>query len=272
MRNLFQLLLKYNAFLLFLILEIVSFVFIVNKNRYQHNAIYKATNTVSSILYNASNTFFSYFNLKEINNSLSEENTQLKNQIVSLTNLLETQDSTYIPANKNIEFIEAEVINNSVNRPNNYMVINKGKRDSVDVDMAVIGSEGVVGIVCAVSNQFAIVETLLNNTSSVNARLSESGEVGQLKWDGISYQYAYLADIPRHVNVDEGDSVLTSGYSVVFPKDILIGTVEVATLTDADATYNLKIRLSTNFKNIQYVKIIRNKNADEINKLQEETL
>lgn len=269
MRNLIQLILKYNAFLLFLILEIISFTFIVERNRFQHNAVFHVTHTVASSFYNISNSILGYFNLKEINSSLSEENTQLKNQIVSLQNQLTSMDSTYIPADNNLEYIEATVINNSISRPNNYMIINKGERDGLKTDMAVICSEGIVGIVSAVSNQFAIVETLLNNKAAVNARLTNSGEVGQLKWDGINYQYAYLEDIPRHVNVTEGDTVVTSGYSIVFPKDILIGTVEKATLTDTDATYNLKIRLSTNFKTIRYVQIINNKNTDEIEKLEE---
>lgn len=269
MRNLIQLILKYNAFLLFLILEIISFTFIVERNRFQHNAVFHVTHTIASSFYNISNSILGYFNLKEINSSLSEENTQLKNQIVSLQNQQTSMDSTYIPADNNLEYIEAKVINNSISRPNNYMIINKGERDGLKTDMAVICSEGIVGIVSAVSNQFAIVETLLNNKAAVNARLTNSGEVGQLKWDGINYQYAYLEDIPRHVNVTEGDTVVTSGYSIVFPKDILIGTVEKATLTDTDATYNLKIRLSTNFKTIRYVQIINNKNTDEIEKLEE---
>jgi rod shape-determining protein MreC len=269
MRNLLQLIIKYHAFLLFLLLEIVSFALLANKNSFQHSATFRAANTISSGVYNVTNNIYSYFGLRDINNSLSEENTRLQNQIVALQNQLESRDSTYIPADNNLDYIEAEVINNSVNKPNNYITINKGIRDGIAVDMGVVSVDGVVGIVSAVSNQFAIVETLLNNKASINAIIRKNGEVGQLKWDGTSYAYAYLEDIPRHVNVSEGDTIVTSGFSNIFPKDIMIGVVETAKLTDADATYTLKVKLATNFKNTKYVKVIRNNNIAELKDLQQ---
>ncbi len=267
MRNLLQILIKYYAFILFLILESVAFSLIVNKNNFQHSVAFRAINSISSGMYSISSSVINYFNLRDINNSLSEENTNLKNQIVKLENQLNAIDSAYIPSDNNITYIEALVINNSVNRPNNYMLINKGLRDGVNDNMAVVGADGIVGIVSTTSNQFAIVETLLNNKSSFSSRLSRTGEVGQLKWDGISFEYAELADIPRHVSVSQGDTVVTSGYSTIFPRDIMIGTVEKASLTESDATYNIKVRLATNFKNIRYVKVIKNNNAEEIEKI-----
>lgn len=264
MRNLFQLIFKYHAFLLFVLLEVVSFTLIANKNAFQHSVAFRVTNTISGSLYTISGNIQNYFNLKTVNKSLSEENTRLTNEIIRLQNKLNSQDTTYIPSDNDINFIEAKVINNSVSRPNNYITINKGARDGVTTDMGVVGSNGVVGIVSAVSDKFAIIETLLNNKSTISARLADCGEVGQLKWDGISYQYANLEDIPRHVEVAVGDTITTSGYSSIFPKDILLGIVEEAVLTDADATYRLKIRLVTDFKNIRYVKILKNNNINEI--------
>lgn len=264
MRNLLQIIIKYYAFILFIILESVAFSLVINKNYFQHSVAFRTANSISSGLYSVSSVVINYFNLRDINNRLSEENTKLKNQIVQLQNQLNSTDSAYIPSDNNITYIEALVINNSVNRPNNYMLINKGLRDGLYDDMAVVGADGIVGIISTTSNQFAIVETLLNNKSSFSARLSRTGEVGQLKWDEISFEYAELTDIPRHVSVSQGDTVVTSGYSTIFPKDIMIGIVEKATLTESDATYNIRVKLATNFKNIRYVKVIKNNNSDEI--------
>lgn len=269
MRNLLQLLLKYNSFLLFLLLEIISFTLIFNKNRYQQSVIFNATSDVASAIYNVTNSAFSYFNLRNINDQLAQENAKLQNEIIKLQNQLETSnDSNYIPADNDIEYIPCKIINNSINKANNYITLNKGKRDNVDIDMGVVGPNGVVGIVIAASDKFSIVESILNNKSSINARLSRTNEVGQIKWDGIDYQYAYLHDIARHVSVNKGDTIVTSGFSTIFPKDIMIGTVEEIGFTNDDGSYNIKVRLSSDLKNLRHVMVIKNNNAIEIENLQ----
>jgi rod shape-determining protein MreC len=156
----------------------------------------------------------------------------------------------------------------------NYITLNKGRNDGIRVEMTVISAQGVVGIVKAVSDHFSVVMPLLNKWAQISCKIKVKTktqidsigavkDIGSLKWDGVDYRYASMLQVPKHVNVHKGDTIVTSGYSDFFPEGVLVGTVDGFESGSDDNYYNIKVRLSVNFKTVTYVKVLDYKHRRE---------
>ncbi len=275
MRNLLEFLARYSNTLLFVLLEVVALVLIVVNNAYQKSAVFSSCNTVAAGMYTVSDNIGSYFSLKTDNQRLADENVALRERINQLENELalstDTQphDSGYVYADKNLTYVAARVINATTNRQHNYLTINKGCTDGIAEDMGVICDAGVVGVVCAASEHFALVIPILHTDLSISSKFLRNDYVGSLHWDGRDIQHARLADVARHVDVQTGDAVVTSGLSSIFPPEIPVGIVEKATVTDHDAFYDIRVRLAVDFKRLNHVTVIQNHSLTEQTALEE---
>lgn len=270
MRNLINFLIQYSVLILFLFLEIISFALVVNNREYQKSVFLSSSNSAVSGLYEINNSVVEFFKLRDANDNLSEENTLLKNELNKLRNQLSTlepekDDSLHfqIPPEMEYEFISAKVINNSTNKLQNYITLNKGLRDGIKVDMGVISDEGVVGIVKTVSDKFAVVIPILNDKIKINCKFTKTNYSGPLQWDGLDYRYADLKDIARHVEFSLGDSLITSGFTNTFPEGIPVGIIEDFKIKKSEAYYNIKVKLAVNFRTLSHVKVIDYKNYNE---------
>ncbi len=270
MRELLQLLVRYSNALLFVCLEGIAVLLVVLNNQYQKSAVFSSCNTIAASMYTFSDNITNYFALKSDNEQLAEENIILQNRINQLENQLATVAmADYVEADRDLTYISARVINASTNRQHNYLTLNKGRRDGVNVDMGVINQDGVVGVVCAVSEHFSLVIPLLNTDISISSKFARNGYVGSLHWEGRNITQAGLYDVARHMEVLKGDTIVTSGLSSIFPANILVGYVEQTELTDHDAYHHIHVRLAVDFKRLQYVKIIANHNQAEQVSLEE---
>jgi rod shape-determining protein MreC len=175
-----------------------------------------------------------------------------KSNQVSLVKVL---DSVYI---QQYEFIPAVVINNSVNKLNNYLTLNMGTKQGIDKGMAVISPMGIVGIVKESSDNFSSVISLLNQNLRVSGMIQRNGYFGSINWDGVDYQRVILSDLPSHVEVLKGDTVVTSGYSAMFPKGELIGVVDGIEKSERGDFLKVQVKLSVNFKNLAHVMVVKN--------------
>ncbi len=231
-----------------------------------------SSNYVSASLYNSVNSVFQYFNLTNVNKQLAEENARLRTQLDfsnaddeihtdSIHFGLPESDSTF-------RFTAAKIINNSVNKQQNYITLNKGSKHGIKRDQGVLSTQGIVGVITHVSESFSTGLSILNPRWSVSAKLKNSGYYGSLSWDGEDYQLADLLEIPFHVKLAVGDSIVTSGHSSIFPEGLMIGVVDEYTQPEGENYYAIKVRLSTNFKAIRYVEIIENKKKDELENLE----
>jgi len=270
MRNLINFLIQYSVLMLFLLLEIISFALVVNNREYQKSVFFTSGNVFVSNMYEVSNSVVEFFKLRTANENLSEENTSLKNEIILLKNELSTlrpekEDSVHfqIPPEMEYQFISAKVINNSTNKLQNYITLNKGLRDGIRVDMGVVSDEGVVGIVKVVSTKFSVVIPVLNDKIKINCKFKKNNYSGPLQWTGADYRYANLNDIARHVEFSLGDSLITSGFTSTFPEGIPVGTIENFKIRESDAYYNIKVKLAVNFRTLSHVKVIDYKNYKE---------
>jgi len=280
MRKLIAFLIRFSVVLLFIVLELVSFGLIVNNNGYQKSVFFSSGNTLLASMYEVSNSVVEFFYLRQSNNGLAYENTQLKNQIIELKNQLNSlkpllTDSTVrlkVEPENEISYIYAKVIHNSTNKMQNYITLNKGERDGIRVDMGVVNEEGVVGIVSKVTDKFSVVIPVLNPKLQINSKFKKNNYSGPIVWEGKDYRYAKLNDIARHVKFSLGDSLITSGYTYSFPEGILVGTVDDFIIHESDAYYNIKIKLAVNFRTLSHVKVINYLNYEEQRQLEQSVI
>lgn len=271
MRSLLRYLINNYAFLLFLLLEVVSLVFILNFNRYQRVQFLNSSNRISASVYNSFSSVIKYFELARVNESLAEENAKLKSLLQSNASGEVVVDSIFMNSvlkDSTFRYISARVINNSVNKTYNYLTLNKGEKDGVHQDQGIVSPNGIVGVVISASETYSIGFSVLNSRWGPSGKLKNSGFFGPIEWDGIDYRMANLKEIPFHVKLAVGDTIVTSGYSTFFPEGLLIGTIESFLQPDGESFYDIRVKLAVDFKSINYVNVIENKNIEELKELE----
>lgn len=262
---------KNYAFVLFLLLEGVALTLLFTYNSYQRSKYLNSSNRITGNIYETYNSVVQYFHLTQINKNLAEENAELRTLLENQTGIVAVDDSMFISMEETdtlYRFTPARVINNSINRSFNYFTLNKGHEDGIESDQGVISGGGIVGVVTQVSESYAVGISVLNSRWSISAMVKKNGYYGSLIWKGENYRLAELTEIPLHVDISPGDSVVTSGYSSIFPEGIMIGTIQDFNRPSGENYYNIKVKLSTDFKNLSYVEVIENQDRPEIEKLE----
>ena len=263
MRNLLNFLLKYNYWFLFILLEVICFVLLFRFNNYQQSVYFTSANVVTGKVYEVSGSVSSYFHLKSVNEDLLDRNMLLEQQIANLENALRERqvDSVTVNSirnldNKDYQIFKAHVIRNSLNQADNYITLDKGSFSGIRPEMGVVDGNGVVGIVYKTSPNYSLVISVLNSKSSISCKIVGSEYFGYLKWEHGDSRYAYLKDLPRHAEFNLGDTVVTSGYSTVFPAGVMVGTVDDMSDSNDGLSYLLKIKLATDFGKLGDVRVI----------------
>jgi rod shape-determining protein MreC len=271
MRNLLNFLSTYNNIIIFLLLEAVAFYLLSTSNNYHSAVFLGGVRSVTASIEKKAGGVTAYLNLNEKNQLLAQENLQLRTELEETRAKLlraELSDSTAID-HLNHDWSVVRVVNNSVNKQRNFITLDKGTRDGIRPDMAVTGSDGVVGIVVAASNNFSIAMSVLNLDFRLSVRLRKNGYFGSLTWDGHNSAEALFNEIPYHVNVAPGDTVETSGLSSVFPAGLMVGIVSEVDKSGGDF-YKIRIALSTEFRKLNFVYVIKNLLQEEQNTIETE--
>lgn len=255
MRNLFSLLWKYQFFILFLILETVSLILLFNSYSYQRSLSFNTANDMTGKIFSIYGNIENYFSLKRENNQLLEENARLKDRI----NILPVcPDSILTDTSRNYYYIPARVLTNSVNKRNNLILINKGRADSIKKEMGVISSTGLAGIVIGVSDHYSVVMSMLHRNSRISGRVKKNGQLVNVIWNGVDYSKGEVTDIPTHFRLFKGDTIITSGNSLIFPAGITIGTIENEEQSISQDLGHASLNFSTDFNSLEYVYVIEN--------------
>lgn len=270
MRNLLDFLIKYNYWFFFILLEGICFALLFRFNHYQQGVFFTSANMAAGKVYEVSGGVSSYFHLKSINEALLDRNLLLEQQITLLERRLkeigvdsiEMRSLLNVPFNE-YEIFKANVINNSVVRADNYITLDKGRESGILPEMGVIDANGVVGIVYMTSDHYAVVISLLNSKSNISCKIQGSEYFGYLKWEHGDSQFAYLKDLPRHAEFNLGDTVITSGYSTVFPAGVMVGTVDDMSDSQDGLSYLLKVKLATDFGKLTNVRILSRPRTQE---------
>ncbi len=255
MRNLFELLWKNQFFLLFIILEIASIILISHSYSY-HNAIaYNTTSDISGSVFSTYSDITEYFNLKNENKLLSEENAMLRNKLPSSFLLTDTQ---YVYRDSLFIYIPAKIVSNSISKSNNFIITDKGRKQGITKEMGVVSSTGIAGVVIDVSNNYSIIMSMLHKNMRVSARVKSSGQLVSVIWDTNDYHFGSVIDIPSQIILNKGDTIVTSGNSLIFPEGIIIGTIVYHNKDNNKKLSKALLKYATDFATIKHVYIIDN--------------
>ncbi|MCX6258968.1 MAG: rod shape-determining protein MreC [Bacteroidia bacterium] len=273
MRKLINFIVRFHFFFLFLIFEFLSFFLLIQYNFYQKASYISSSNAITGNILYTFHSFTGYLSLNKANNDLLIENTRLHNRLKSS---FKSDGSVIVKVNDTIyhqryEYIPVKVINNSINRQNNFITVDKGSIHGLKPEMAVIAPSGIVGVIKKTSANFSSVISVLNTNFKVSARIKKNGFFGSLAWDGNDYRIANLNEIPLHVKISYGDTVVTSGYSALFPEGIPVGTIIEFNKRSGVNFYEIKVRLLTDFKNLSNVYAVKNLFKHEQVKLETES-
>ncbi|WP_405384332.1 rod shape-determining protein MreC [Maribacter sp. LLG6340-A2] len=269
MQQIINFIIRYKTFLLYFFLLVISLIFTFQSHSYHQSKFLNSSNYLTGNIYSLSDNITSYFGLREENDRLVEENRRLRNKLFNSTLLTTSKlDST----TTDYEVIKGRVINNSYADQRNYITINKGSKDSITQDMGVITDKGILGIVENTSNNFATVQSILSEKSTINAKIKNSNHFGSLVWKNTQdYNVVQLIDIPRLVPLTIGDTIVTGAMSSIFPENIPIGTIKNFDLDNSKSFYFIDVELFNDMTNIGNIYIIKNRNRKEVLELEAET-
>ena len=266
MKNIFLFIRRYFTFLSFLLLQVLAIIMLSNASKTHQTYFASITNEVTGNINTRYSELRVYFGLKETNRLLAEENTRLRNLLAS--NFLPLDSSKIVAADtlvidtlgrfRKFIFLPARVVANTVTLQANFLTLERGSAQGVRKGMAVMGPQGIVGVVVETSVNFSRVMSLLHRNSKVSAMLKKDNNAGSIEWDGNDPSYLTLRNVTKSAKVAKGDTVVTSNYSANFPSQLMIGTVAAIASESASNFYTLKIKTATNFFSIQYVNLIEN--------------
>ena len=275
MRNVFLFLRRYSVFIIFLVMQIIALSMLFTDNRFHNTVMGMFSNEVAGSINKRVDRAEEFLSLSEQNRKLREQNAKLLSLLPSGSLLpdsaMELVTDTFrldsIKQYRQYQYLSAKVISNSVFLQQNYMVLHRGTGQGIIPNMAVVSVDGIVGTVVHVSENMAIVMSLLNRQSKVIATLKKGSGLGEVSWDGKDPRYLILTKIPKTVVVKKGDTVVTSPYSDKFPPGLPIGIVDEVEQDQETNTYILQVKTAVNFYNIQHAFVVKNRLQDEMDEL-----
>jgi rod shape-determining protein MreC len=270
MNNLIAIIQRFHVQFLFIGLMVIGLIITIQQKNYQKVAFINSANSISGGLRSKLSNVTSYFNLKQLNESLAIENARLRGLVPSS---LEKINGDYIQVDDTLYhqkyiYRVADVIGNTVTRRNNYITINLGEKDGISEGMGVISSDGIVGMIKAVSENYATVLSFLHPNSSVSCKMKSSGIYGHLQWTSDRIDEAYINGVLITTKVNDGDSVITSGLSSLFPEGLYLGKIRSIKNNLETQSQQIKVKLNIQFNSLRKVYVVENLFSKEISELQ----
>lgn len=268
MQQILSFFIRNKNFLLFALLFFISVALTIESHSYHKSKALTSANFLSGGVYSIKSSITGYFDLQKQNKLLTEENARLRFELENsaMGNSVKEIDTPLIDSN--FTFVTARVINNSYSKTKNNLTLNKGRKDSIAIDMGVLSPQGVIGIVNSVSSNYATVQSVLNTNSQIVAKFKKSDHFGTLIWDTNDPNLVQLTEIPRLAPVALGDTIVTDGKSTIFPAGIPIGTVYNFDRDEGDDYYSINVRLFTDMTSVNHAYVIGHRDASEIKKLE----
>jgi len=255
MQNLLLFIRKHWFVVLFLLLETGSLILVANSYSYHGSIAFNTVNDFSGGVFSTFSNITDYLDLKEANERLLEKNAALLN---AQQNSMLITDSGFAYKDSLYKYVPAHVVSLSVNHPSNYIMINKGSLHGIKKEMGVISNNGVAGIVIGVSKHYALVMSMLHHNARISGRIKKNNMLVNIVWDTDDYRFGNIQDVPSHVVLNPGDTIVTSGKSMIFPEGITIGYVESSTENENVDFKKGILRFATDFKSLQDVYVIMN--------------
>ncbi len=274
MYKLFLFILRNQRTFLFVLLEGICFALLFTFNHYQGASFFNTSNQMVGSVYSVKREAEDYVGLKYQNEKLAEENAYLRYQLNRKVNAEQDLVMHRMHPEKldNMTFEPAKVVNSTSSMVNNYITINKGKKDSLAAGMGVFSPLGAVGIVKKCSDNFCLVNSLLHSSMFISSRIKGKDALGSALWEGTDPARGLMKFIPRHIEVKKGDTVLTSGFNEVFPEGVPVGYVETIEIKPDETFYRLGIRFAADFSRLNYVYVVKSVLKQEVDTLQKNNM
>ena len=278
MGRLFDFLKRYFHVITFVVLQVAALVMLSYSMNYPHYALARITKSITAPVNHLCFNVVRHFNLNSENEALVKQNLQLlqdqDDNFLIGDDSLRTAESVNVDTVRKVtrrtrlyDYSTASVVYNTSHKKNNYLLIDKGSDDGVTTEMAVLSPNGIVGVVTDVAKHFSTVTTLLNPSTKISAKVLRTNQLGTISWHFGDAEVAYLEDVPEHAEVNVGDSICTSGYSDIFPNNVLIGVVSSSEKDPSSGFLVLKVKLSTDFSHLNTVYLVQNVYRDEFEQL-----
>ena len=269
MRNLLQIFLRYGGFFLFVFLELLCLYLIIQYNQSQRAIYTSSVNAFTGFVDESVEDVLVHFTLSDIVDSLARENANYQELIFNEGLNLPAKIDSIRNGRQKYNIIQARVLKNTIKNHHNYILLDKGAADGVKEHSAVIDGDGIVGIVRQVRANYSIVMSMLHRQTRVSASLKNNNINGSLQWrEGWSHELLDLDNIPKHIDVNIGDTVITSGFSHMFPEGIMIGSVVSHEIPEGSNFYDIQIRLNNDLSNLDYTYVVVNLDRDELLELE----
>lgn len=281
MRNIFLFIRRYFNFLVFVILQVFCISLIIQYSKYHHAMFGNSANKITGKINSQYDKVEYYFRLKQTNDSLVKANERLYNKLaqnfeipdsIATKQVIDSIRVDSILQFRKFTYLHAKVVANSVTAQNNYVVLHSSNASKMREGMGVVDpGNSVIGVVTEVSGDFAVVMSLLHKDTKINGKLFKTGETGTVTWDGKNPNLITLSGISKGVKVAKGDSVITSGFSAIYPRGLLLGRIDEIYLEQGTSNYRIVLKTGANFHNLEYAYAIDNSQQQEINRLLENT-
>jgi rod shape-determining protein MreC len=270
MYKLLQFIFNHSRTFLFVLLEVICLVVFFTFNNFQGATYFNTSNQLVGSVYAVKREAEDYIELKYQNERLADENAYLRYQLNKRVVIDEQLVLNHLrPATlENIHFVAAKVVNNTNTMVNNYITINKGKKDSLEAGMGVFSPMGAVGVVKKCSENYCLVNSLLHSSIYISSKLKSKDALGSVRWEGDNPTKGLFLYIPRHIEVKKGDTVLTSGQSNTFPEGVHVGYVETIDIKPDETFYRINIRFAADFSRLNYVYVVKSRLKLELDTLQ----
>jgi rod shape-determining protein MreC len=258
MREIVKYLVKIGYHLLFFALFGTSMYLIVNYNNTQKEIFINSSNILSSSISSLADRYEKYFELEKVNKNLQQQNAVL------LQKMFEAGiNATSIPDYKKdsaqqFEVIPVTICNSTFTLRNNNLTLCQGTNAGLKEDLGVITENGLVGIIRALSPDRARVMSILHTQSVIDCRLKNGGNPKLLD----------LTDVPKHIKVELGDTVVTSGFSTIFPKGLPVGKVVRVELPEGSNIFEISVEIFNDPAAVKYAYVIINKMTAEQKQLE----
>ena len=301
MYRLARILKRYYPVILFVILEMTTINFYAHSTSYTRATLLATANHITGRVSSLFITISDYFSLAKTNKMLLERLARAESQLATPTPYtfvdtepIVTQSDTPPITDTSIDnaddvvttaddknssvqpqsliaekyrFTTARIISNSIARQDNFFVIDKGTKDGITENMAILAPNGgVAGYVYSCSENFAVCMSILNRRFSIGGQIKNTDFFGSAAWDGTDTREVTLTEIPRYAQVAEGDTIL-SAYSLRFPPGCPVGTVLSAGESPDGTTQIIRLRLTARIGALSDVLVVKYDDFDELNSL-----
>lgn len=267
MRNILLLFARYGAHILFVGIEIFCFFLIVNYNQTQKDIYLNSIGLFNGNINQRMDKFRDYLYLQEVNDSLINENAKLLEQIINSSSSNQEAIFTIDSSLQEYNSIPALICNKTINLKNNYVTLCKGERSGIRKGMGVISETGIVGLVRSTSKDFSIVLPIINVLSRTSVSIKNKAYFGTMLWRDTHPLHVTVEEVPKHADIAVGDTIITSGFSSVFPRGIEIGKITNFSVEPGSANYTIDVTVNNDISKIEYVYVI-----DYVNRFEKDSL